>query len=178
MGDTFDVRERLKKKLAEAHKQTHEHVFQKLTTPSRGLPRILDQPPLIYHMDRVGEVESTTKVIADFFKQYRETLAEERRMLFDRFKVVDCALKVVGVGSVGTRCLVALLLAAPDDALFLQVKEAGPSVLERYTGTKKAGAQRPTRSRRAAPDAVRERYLPWLGEGAPSATFTSASSAT
>ena len=52
-------------------------------------------------------------------------------MLFDRFKLVDWALKVVGVGSVGTRCFVALLLAAPDDPLFLQVKEARPSVLER-----------------------------------------------
>ena len=73
-----------------------------------------------------------------FFKQYRETLAEERRILFDRFKLVDLALKVVGVGSVGTRCLVALLLAAPDDPLFLQIKEARRSVLERYTRSKRA----------------------------------------
>ena len=57
-------------------------------------------------------------------------------MLFDRYKAVDVALKVVGVGSVGTRCFVALLLAAPDDPLFLQIKEARPSVLERYTGHK------------------------------------------
>jgi uncharacterized protein (DUF2252 family) len=137
VGDTFDLRERVKKKIAEAHKQTHEHVFQKITTPSRGLPRILDQPPLIYHMDSLGKVTLSDSLLAAFFKQYRETLPEERRMLFDRFKVVDVALKVVGVGSVGTRCWVVLLLAAPDDALFLQVKEAGPSVLERYTGTKK-----------------------------------------
>jgi uncharacterized protein (DUF2252 family) len=73
-------------------------------------------------------------MITAFFKRYRETLAEERRILFDRFKVVDVAIKVVGVGSVGTRCYVALLLAAPDDPLFLQIKEARPSVLERYTG--------------------------------------------
>lgn len=55
-------------------------------------------------------------------------------MLFDRYKVADVAVKVVGVGSVGTRCVVALLLATPDDPLFLQVKGARPSVLERYTG--------------------------------------------
>ena len=67
-------------------------------------------------------------------KKYRETLAEERRILFDRFKFVDGALKVVGVGSVGTRCFVALFLAAPDDPLLLQIKEACPSVLERYAG--------------------------------------------
>ena len=135
LGDDLDLNGRAKKKIAEAHKQTHEHVFHKLTTPSRGLPRIVDQPPLLYHVDQLEGIRASESTIAAFFQQYRETLAEERRVLFDRFKLVDFALKVVGVGSVGTRCLVALLLAAPDDALFLQVKEAGPSVLERYTGT-------------------------------------------
>jgi uncharacterized protein (DUF2252 family) len=72
-------------------------------------------------------------MIAAFFKRYRMTLPEERRVLLDRFKVVDVAMKVVGVGSVGTRCLVALLLAAPDDPLFLQFKEARRSVLEQFT---------------------------------------------
>ena len=129
VGDSVDLGGRVKKKIAEARKQTHEHVFHKLTTPSRGLPRIVDQPPLLYHAALVNERE-----VAVVFKQYRETLAEERRMLFDRFKLVDWAIKVVGVGSVGTRCVVALLLAAPDDPLFLQVKEARRSVLERYTG--------------------------------------------
>jgi uncharacterized protein (DUF2252 family) len=136
-GDGVDLSGRIKKKLAEARKQTHEHVFQKLTTPSKGLPRIVDQPPLLYHVDKLEGIKASQSLIAAFFQQYRETLAEERRMLFDRFKLVDWALKVVGVGSVGTRCFVALLLAAPDDALFLQIKEAGRSVLEHYTGTKK-----------------------------------------
>jgi len=131
VGDIVDLGGRVKKKIAEARAQTHEHVFQKLTTPSRGLPRIVDQPPLLYHMD-AEEIDESA--VAAFFQRYRETLPEERRMLFDRFKLVDWALKVVGVGSVGTRCLVALLLAAPNDPLFLQVKEARPSVLERYTG--------------------------------------------
>ncbi len=135
-GDDVDLGGRAKKKIAEARKQTHEHVFHKLTSPARGLPRIVDQPPLLYHVDKVDNLEMNERVIAAFFQQYRETLAEERRILFDRFKVVDVAMKVVGVGSVGTRCLVVLLLAAPDDALFLQVKEAGRSVLEPYTGTK------------------------------------------
>lgn len=121
----------LKKRIAEARRQTQEHVFQKITAPVRSLPRIIDQPPLLYHVDKSVVNE---RFLAAFFKEYRKTLAEERRMLFDRFKVVDVALKVVGVGSVGTRCFVALLLAAPDDPLFLQIKEAGPSVLERYTG--------------------------------------------
>ena len=129
VGDTVDVGGRVKKKIAEARKQTHEHVFHSLTTPSRGLPRIVDQPPLIYHSQLLNERD-----VALVLKQYRETLAEERRMLFDRFTLVDAAFKVVGVGSVGTRCIVMLLLAAPDDPLFLQFKEARPSVLERYTG--------------------------------------------
>ncbi len=133
-GNVTDLRVRVKKKLAEARRQTHEHVFHKLTTPTRGLPRIVDQPPLIYHVD---DPELNDRSIAAFFKRYRDTLAEERRMLFDRFKVIDVALKVVGVGSVGTRCLIALLLAAPDDPLFLQIKEARRSVLERHTGGKR-----------------------------------------
>jgi len=133
VGDMVDLGGRVKKKIAEARKQTHEHVFHNLTTPSRGLPRIVDQPPLLYHDAHLFNERD----VAAFLKQYRETLAEERRMLFDRFKFVDGALKVVGVGSVGTRCLVALFLAAPDDALFLQIKEARQSVLEPYTGTKK-----------------------------------------
>ena len=129
VGESVDLGGRVKKKITEARKQTSEQVFHKLTTPSRGLPRIVDQPPLLYHTDLLTERE-----VAVVLKQYRETLAEERRILFDRFKLVDWAIKVVGVGSVGTRCAVALLLAAPDDPLFLQFKEARPSVLERYTG--------------------------------------------
>jgi uncharacterized protein (DUF2252 family) len=126
-----ESKRRVENQVATARKKTHEWVFYKVTTKVGGLPRIVDRPPLLYHVDKR---ELSDRMIADFFKQYRETLAEERRMLFDRFKLVDVALKVVGVGSVGTACFVALLLAAPDDPLFLQIKQARPSVLERYTG--------------------------------------------
>jgi len=133
-GHDPNVTGQIKKKIAEARKQTHEHVYNRITAPpKRGMPHIIDQPPLLYHVDKSL---INDQVIKAFFKRYRETLAEERRMLFDRYKAVDVALKVVGVGSVGTRCFVALLLAAPDDPLFLQIKEARPSVLERYTGHK------------------------------------------
>jgi uncharacterized protein (DUF2252 family) len=131
MGSGAGIKRRVEQRIAEAHAQTHEHVAQKLTKRgNRGLPRIIDQPPLLYHVHRSALNERTIRA---FLKRYRETLAEERRMLFDRYQVIDVALKVVGVGSVGTRCFVVLLLAAPDDPLFLQVKEARPSVLERYT---------------------------------------------
>jgi uncharacterized protein (DUF2252 family) len=126
--------ELVKKRVAEARKHTSEQVFHKLTDPSEGgLPRIVDQPPLLYHDKRV-----TQKTAREFFRLYRETLPEERRFLFDRFTLVDAAVKVVGVGSVGTRCLIALFLAAPDDPLFLQIKEAHSSVLERFAGQPKA----------------------------------------
>jgi uncharacterized protein (DUF2252 family) len=65
---------------------------------------------------------------------YRETLPEHTRTLFDRFHFFDIAFKVVGVGSVGTQCGVCLFMAADDDPLFLQVKEARASVLEPYAG--------------------------------------------
>jgi uncharacterized protein (DUF2252 family) len=68
------------------------------------------------------------------FHRYRMTLPEERRVILDRYHIVDIARKVVGVGSVGTRCDVALLMAGKDDALVLQLKEALPSVLEGYAG--------------------------------------------
>ena len=128
LGGGEDIQREVDKKVAEAHKQTSEYVANKITAPtSRGKSRIIDQPPLLYHADK-RDVNRHT--VTAFFKQYRDTLAEERRMLFDRFELVDAAVKVVGVGSVGTRCYVALLLAAPDDPLFLQVKEARRSVLE------------------------------------------------
>jgi len=136
-GKSVDLRRRFQKRVAEAHKQTHEAVFNKLTAPKKGLPRIVDQPPLIYHVTHTGKNKITMRDVEAFFKPYRETLPEERRVLFDRFTLVDFAAKVVGVGSVGTRCYVTLFLAAPDDPLFLQVKEARPSVLERYTGQKR-----------------------------------------
>lgn len=137
-----ETRGRVKKQVAAARRQSHEHLFHKLTAPTKGLPRIVDQPPLLYHPDLMKVGGSTLRfhqivtksALKAFFDQYRETLAEERRIMFDRFRVIDIAMKVVGVGSVGTACFVVLLLAAPDDPLFLQVKQARPSVLERYTG--------------------------------------------
>jgi len=119
----------LKEEVAQASKQTSEHVFHKLTTPINGLPRIVDQPPLLYH-PREGDLREG--VVKDFLKSYRESLEQQRRELLDRFQPVDVAVKVVGVGSVGTQCYIVLLLAAPNDPLFLQVKEARTSVLARY----------------------------------------------
>jgi uncharacterized protein (DUF2252 family) len=74
------------------------------------------------------------KRVREMFRRYRLTLPEERRVILDRYHIVDIARKVVGVGSVGTRCAVVLLMAGQGDPLFLQFKEALPSMLEPYAG--------------------------------------------
>ena len=125
-------RRRLKKRVAKAEvSQVPEHEFPKLAEARGGRYVIKDAPPLIYHDPHIvdgGEAIGRTLAL------YRESLSDSRRVLLDRYKVMDFALKVVGVGSVGTLCGVALLMAAGDDPLFIQIKEAGPSVLETYLG--------------------------------------------
>jgi uncharacterized protein (DUF2252 family) len=100
---------------------------------SNGEPTIRDNPPLIYHVREKDGLEFEARV-TDAFTRYRESLPDERRVLLDRYQRKDFAIKVVGVGSVGTFCAVMLMMADVDDPLFLQVKEAGPSVLEPYAG--------------------------------------------
>jgi uncharacterized protein (DUF2252 family) len=73
-------------------------------------------------------------MIEKLLRAYRETLPDDRRYLFDRYRFVDLAIKVVGVGSVGRRCWIALMMSEANDPLFLQFKEAGEPVLEPYAG--------------------------------------------
>ena len=107
--------------------------YPKLAEVVHGEVRIKDVPPLIFHPEGTREAgfrEQAEKILRD----YRETLPEERRLLFDRYRFVDAAIKVVGVGSVGTRCWIALLMSSENAPLFLQLKQAGSSVLEPYAG--------------------------------------------
>ncbi|HLP27197.1 MAG TPA: DUF2252 domain-containing protein [Candidatus Didemnitutus sp.] len=127
-----DLLSRLGKKKVEAGSRTSESVFPKLTTVVDGTPRIIDNPPLIYHFQ--DQVKDLDKLRAEIITSYRASLISDRRELFDRYQPVDSAIKVVGVGSVGTRCFVTLLLADNDDPLFLQIKEARRSVLEKPQG--------------------------------------------
>jgi len=118
---------------AEKRKSLADHFYPKLVSLEGGRPRIKDDLPLIFHPDAAmapGVESGFDEVIA----AYRETLPEHTRTLFDRFHFFDIAFKVVGVGSVGTKCGICLFMAADDDALFLQVKEARASVLEPYAG--------------------------------------------
>ena len=119
------------KALAKARGRTSLQAAGKLTEVVDGMRRIVDQPPLVVHFEALQDAER----IHSLFGQYKRTLADDRRTLIDRFDIVDVARKVVGVGSVGTRCIIGLLLGRDgDDPLLLQVKEAGPSVLEPYLG--------------------------------------------
>jgi uncharacterized protein (DUF2252 family) len=98
-----------------------------------AVPRIKDNPPLIFHPS-AKETPAYKTRYAEAVEFYRASLAEHTRVLFDRFRFCDLAIKVVGVGSVGTMCLVGLFMAADDDPIFLQIKEANASVLEAYAG--------------------------------------------
>jgi uncharacterized protein (DUF2252 family) len=111
--------------------QVASHIFPRMTEVVDGHRRIVDHPPLVFHPKHDEKFESEMHT---FFKRYRESLSAERRFLLSRYQIVDVAMKVVGVGSVGTRCAVILLMAGDDDPLFLQYKEAGPSVLAPYLG--------------------------------------------
>ena len=117
----------------EERKSVPDFLFPKLVSQEGARPTIRDEPPLIFHptAEQLPGVESG---YGDVIAAYRETLPEQTRTLFDRFHFFDLAFKVVGVGSVGTYCGIALFMAADDDPLFLQIKEARASVLEPYAG--------------------------------------------
>jgi uncharacterized protein (DUF2252 family) len=125
---------------AKARTKDSLKAFAKLTHLVDGEPRIVSDPPLIVPAadlaaDAGFSFERLESVIHQLFREYRRTLQQDRRHLLEEFRMVDLARKVVGVGSVGTRCWIVLLLGRDsDDPLFLQIKEAQESVLEPYLG--------------------------------------------
>jgi len=127
-------KQRIEKQIAkESSRSVADDDFPKLAHVEKGSVRIKDNPPLIFHQANkdAGEQARTVKEV---FGRYRASLPDDRRALIDRYEVKDVANKVVGVGSVGTRCGIVLLMADDDDPLFLQIKEARSSVLEPYAG--------------------------------------------
>jgi uncharacterized protein (DUF2252 family) len=133
-------RELIQKEEQKASRHTNEGVFPKLTEVVDGQYRIKDEPPLIMHVVDQGDVTKTQAYehewVKDYLAAYLETLPDDRKVLLGNYHFVDVARKVVGVGSVGTRCWVGLFMGGGDgdDPLFLQVKEADASVLEPYVG--------------------------------------------
>lgn len=114
-------------------RSSSEVVYPQLAGMVGGRARIHDAPPLIYHPTEVSTDEFLAR-LHDALISYRETLSDERRELLDQYTLVDGAVKVVGIGSVGTFCLVILLMSASNEPLFLQWKEARLSVLEPFAG--------------------------------------------
>lgn len=112
---------------AEAHSM--RAAVERFTVLSVSGRRFREEPPLLYHAQ--DETDGGFD-IERVFESYPQTLAPEVRVLFGRYRLVDHAIKVVGVGSIGTRCSVALFQADGDDALILQIKQALPSVIEAY----------------------------------------------
>jgi uncharacterized protein (DUF2252 family) len=122
------------RKLSKATEQsTHEKEFAKLIFTAGDPPHIVDQPPLIFHYGDVRDQEFFQTGI-ETLKEYKKNLNLGVSLLLDRFEIVDIAFKVVGVGSVGTACGIALLMSGNGDPLFLQFKQARQSVLEPYCG--------------------------------------------
>ena len=111
------------------------HAFDKFTTLVDGEPRIVADLPLVVPIAHMEGVEDETAWAHHQLRAYRRSLPPERRFLLEQYRFVDLARKVVGVGSVGTRCYIVLLMGVDGaDPLFLQIKEAQPSVLERFLG--------------------------------------------
>jgi len=128
------LRTRALKRLQKEKSRSVAHdIFPKLAEHKGAKPIIKDQLPTIFHAvgHTPGEVH---RLVMDTYKGYRDTLQPSYRSLLDRYEVCDAAVKVVGIGSVGTLCWVFLLMAGEGDPLFLQIKEARTSVLEAFAG--------------------------------------------
>ncbi len=138
MAGRKELEKRVECASAKASKRTRIETFPKLTEVVNGQYHIKDEPPLIYHYDPLDTDKDNldTGEWRAMVKEYLESLPEERRLIIMRYRGVDLAQKVVGVGSVGTRCAIVLTLggAEGDDPLFMQIKEASASVLEPYVG--------------------------------------------
>jgi len=140
LHDMLNRRERKvsDKVIAKAHQQDSTHALGKLTEPVGGERRIVSAPPLIVPLAELLD-EATHEILVGelqrVIRSYSLSLQSDRRALFEQYRFVELARKVVGVGSVGTRCWIALFVGIDDeDPLFLQIKEAEASVLERFVG--------------------------------------------
>jgi uncharacterized protein (DUF2252 family) len=140
----LDKRQRklVSKGLVKARTRDSMQEVGKLTQMVDGKPRIISDPPLVVPIDdllpRQMDRKAFVAQITDLISKYRRTLETDRRLLLEQFEFADMARKVVGVGSVGTRCWIVLMLGRDEnDPLFLQVKEAEESVLSHFVGATK-----------------------------------------
>jgi uncharacterized protein (DUF2252 family) len=129
--------------LAKARTRDSMTAQAKLTTLVDGQPRIVDEPPLVETIESLFPGHDRDELMHEMrvlVRSYRASLPSDRRHLIEQYALVDMARKVVGVGSVGTRCWILLMQGVDgQDPLFLQAKEAGPSVIELVTGSVRRG---------------------------------------
>jgi uncharacterized protein (DUF2252 family) len=116
--------------IAKAKGRVGDYLYPTISSEVGGRRRLIDQPPILFHVDEKG-FEQNVQMTLD---TYRLSLPHERRVLFDRYRLEDIAVKAVGIGSVGTHCFVGLFFSAENNPLLLQIKEACPSVLAPYAG--------------------------------------------
>ncbi len=156
-----------RKMMKKAHSRTQAQTLEKLTEMVDGRRRILNDPPLLVRLSEMLSEEEKAQVteqdVEKLWLEYLDSLPEERRQLLSRFRMRDGALRVGGVGSVGSRCSIILLEGGgQDDAIILQQKEAGPSVLEPYLApsTYASHAQRVVQGQRLM-QATSDIFLGW-----------------
>jgi uncharacterized protein (DUF2252 family) len=159
---------RFDRTVAKGRRKDHARAFAKLAVRGNGEARIRADPPLIVPIadlvDRPGALRLELAA-RNLLESYLRSLPSDRRRLLERFRYADLARKVVGVGSVGLECWVILLLGDSSDPLFLQAKEAPPSVLERFAGRSEFSnqGQRVVEGQRLM-QAAGDIFLGWLRE--------------
>ena len=148
--------------MAKARSKDSMRALAKLTEIVDGQPRIIGDPPLIVPIEEVASGVDKSEIeefVRGAIRSYRRTLTADRRWLLENFRYAHAARKVVGVGSVGTRAWIVLMLGRDEsDPLFLQLKEAQASVLEPFLGKSRLQQPRPARRRGPAADAGRQRH--------------------
>jgi uncharacterized protein (DUF2252 family) len=130
MASNAKIRKFREQIVAQAQQRIGDYLYPKIAGEVGGRRRLIDQPPVLFHTSAKGFATTVREALA----AYRSSLPDERRVLFDRYRMEDLAIKAVGIGSVGTRCFVGLFFSAENHTLLLQFKEACPSVLEPYAG--------------------------------------------
>jgi uncharacterized protein (DUF2252 family) len=127
---TAEIRKLREQVVARAKARVGDYLYPKISSEVAGRRRLIDQPPILFHVDEPDFLQRAREALQD----YRLSLPHERRVLFDRYRLEDIAVKAVGIGSVGTYCFVGLFFSAENQPLLLQFKEACPSVLAPYAG--------------------------------------------
>jgi uncharacterized protein (DUF2252 family) len=130
MAPNAEIKKVREQVVAKARMRVGDYLYPKISSEVGGRRRLIDQPPILFHVYEKGFVQNVRLALQD----YRLSLPHERRVLFDRYRLEDIAVKAVGIGSVGTYCFVGLFFSAENHPLLLQFKEACTSVLAPYAG--------------------------------------------